>query len=311
MSLKIKDAPVVLLQHLKWICEDDPEFVESAPHAKAFSMERRHWEDIVIESRTNPGLQGAVAAVSWPPPFSLPFEHVFFAPDTVAPIPRTSESGFQFVGCLCSCADLTIVGLMPEGNIRLEPAYVDGQRDPKVWPRLKDLVFAVVKMLEIVDSRCSTVVESRMSRASVKKAKKLLRPLGRLAAPPRDYYSIKVADRTSFKATLGMPIAHPSRSNPTYRHDVRGHWRYFVRKGPGELDMGDADRFMDRGYSLAVEDSPNLPDDLQAALTKRGITRQSGGWLAVKRTRVKPHIRGPEDAPYVPAVWRVADKEAA
>ena len=123
------------------------------------------------------------------------------------------------------------------------------------------------------------------------------------AHQPMPYYHVKLRSKTirhKIMGTLGVPY------HLTYRHDVRAHFRLRVRRGPLPLQGRDREELMqpsDSGNVYKVFEKGALPDDLQFEMTRRGLPgRRDGEWVAIMEIRVREHTKGPEDAPYIPAL---------
>lgn len=92
----------------------------------------------------------------------------------------------------------------------------------------------------------------------------------------------------------------------SHRWDVRAHERVRVRRGP--LPVADSLRrdLLRRGYRLFETDITE--DDTLEKLRKRGLRGKGPEeWVAVLTSWVDEHMKGPETAPYVPAVRHFKD----
>ena len=88
-----------------------------------------------------------------------------------------------------------------------------------------------------------------------------------------------------------------------HRIDVAGHWRMRIQRGELPIDNRLFDDLIDkRGYQFFYEYGEE-PFEALVSLNRRGIRPcGQGEWLAIKRTWIRSHERGPKDGPKVPAV---------
>lgn len=120
---------------------------------------------------------------------------------------------------------------------------------------------------------------------------------------PKPYYVLRMSNK------LLEEQERSSASGPSfryaYRFDVRGHERVKVQRGPLPISPETEEKLRKRGYQVFLLD---IEDDYLRKLFQRHITpKRPDEWIAVKSTWVKPHQKGPENAPLVPAL-RVTGK---
>lgn len=93
------------------------------------------------------------------------------------------------------------------------------------------------------------------------------------------------------------PVHHAS---PSFRFDVRSHDRIFLHRGEAPVEPAIAKRLEKRGYMFFTD---AWPAGLAEACRSRGHEDpQKGEWLAIRVVKVKAHLKGPEDAEYVPSL---------
>ena len=165
--------------------------------------------------------------------------------------------------------------------------------------------WTVPTFLELIEEYKTVALEPmRVHRDLRKKLKKLKGGTRKSwAHQPMPYYHVKLRSKTirhKIMGTLGVPY------HLTYRHDVRAHFRLRVRRGPLPLQGRDREELMQpsaSGNVYKVFEKGALPDDLQFEMTRRGLPgRRDGEWVAIMEIRVREHTKGPEDAPYIPAL---------
>lgn len=140
----------------------------------------------------------------------------------------------------------------------------------------------------------SSTVRSERDRSS----KKLSVPL----PIPRPYYVVKLKQSTvNREEKKGQ-----SRKSweLTYRHDVRGHYRVLVERGPLPLKGEDADKLTKRGYRI-YGPRPVKAYDRRRLIQRGHALPRRDEWVAMLVIWIRSQIRGPEDAPYIPSI-RVA-----
>ena len=139
---------------------------------------------------------------------------------------------------------------------------------------------------------------AHQARSMTNPSKEVVRP----PIPPPFYLvnlQSKVVER-DFRRTI------PRRQRMEYQHSfsVRGHERVRVRRGPLPLSEEDREALHARKYDIYT--LAPLSQRHAQLLADRGIQgKRTGEWMAILVSWVKDHRRGPDNAPFVPAV-RVA-----
>ena len=120
-------------------------------------------------------------------------------------------------------------------------------------------------------------------------------------SPPM-YYGVMLRDNVVFTSSVEDQFEEGvRRCYADFRSDVRGHERCRIRRGPIPMDLGKRQKLLGRGYKL-YEHVMDLEAGDEKRLRERGTPfKQRGEWLAIKTTWVDAYIKGPEDAPYIPA----------
>jgi hypothetical protein len=168
---------------------------------------------------------------------------------------------------------------------------------PGPWP------WVVRALLGAIDDKRTVLVEADRGgigfRREAARARKALR--SPWAPPP--FYVVTLREKLRVVGPESGERTGAPHHAPGYRYDVRGHERLRVARGWLPLDAGRQRGLERRRYRVYVGD---LDDWAGERLGIKGLPhRQAGEWIAILSTRVKPHQRGPEDGPLVPAVRRV------
>jgi hypothetical protein len=177
-------------------------------------------------------------------------------------------------------------------SVMAAEVYEFGECQPSNIPFgwLLYLYLAAMSQVPPVASKvdCSSVSARRL----VDKAAKSGAP----RRPPPPFYKVSItADR--FREIVRSATTEPKEWS--HRWDVRQHDRTRFLRGVGEVPPDKAAILLTRGYE--IDFAPG--DDVRAELAARGLPPPGEGeWIATKRWKVKEHIRGPEDKPYVPAL---------
>lgn len=119
-------------------------------------------------------------------------------------------------------------------------------------------------------------------------------------SPPAFYPIILNPDTAAAYCQAKIRSMVPKDITYSHRWDVMGHERLKIRRGLLPLDPVIEEKLFDRGYLIH---EGTLSDEDATRLAKRGIEPKSEyEWVALKVINVSPHVRGPEDKPYVPAM---------
>lgn len=128
-----------------------------------------------------------------------------------------------------------------------------------------------------------------------KKTKQLAVPL----PIPKPYYVVKLKKST---VRCDEERGAPQKSwELTFQHDVRGHDRVFVERGPLPMREEIRDKLIKRGYRIYV-DRPLKSYDKKRLLQRNHPLPRRDEWVALLVIWVKSFRKGPPDAPYVPSI---------
>jgi hypothetical protein len=164
------------------------------------------------------------------------------------------------------------------------------------------LVKIVLDAINIINSYRTYVTEQPRNLSYKLLYNKAIKRLHiKKSPPPPPFYTITLSDKIINDRYISKSHA---RIAAAYRWDVRGHERVRYQRGDLPIPKDIKDTLTLRGYKI-YEDSQ--PDEFTHELLDRRniITRQPQEWLAVKISWVTPHINGPREAPYVPAIRKV------
>lgn len=213
-------------------------------------------------------------------------------------------------------------GLDSEGQsyFMVEPIYASGrwgepEDDPStgwlhpfsVYPWL---VNAVVRIVNANDTLVKGVSPGLWDRTRGKKIKKEYRVLG--SAIPRPYYPVDLRSSTltetvssTFKAARKLVELR------SYRSMVRGHWMTKYLRGKLPLEDTVRTKLLKRrgsGSRYKIWTTVNPPDAEALEVLARHGQRgpQPGEWVATLRSWRREHVKGPEDAPFVPSTRRLS-----
>lgn len=161
---------------------------------------------------------------------------------------------------------------------------------------ISSLVFMINDYKTLVLQRPSLGDRNKVKRHGKKRGYKRL-------IPPM-YYGVMLRDNVVFTRAVQSQFSEEEirRCYQDFRSDVRGHERCRIRRGLMPLDDMTREKLRARGYTL-YEHQMDLHDDDAKRLRERGQPpKQRGEWVAIKTSWVDSYIKGPEDAPYRPAI---------
>ena len=178
-----------------------------------------------------------------------------------------------------------------------------GKEDPFILP---GILHAINDKSSVVTDAIKTPGVRRFVRTSRKFRQKT-------SPPPLAYYTVKLTEsavRQQIKSIWDSSVSSDIQYN--HRWDVRGHERLLpVKRGLlptgtlGSLLEATFDKLRSRGYRVYTTDNLSRRD--ARCLANRGIrAKQSDEWVAIKTVCVKPHVKGPEDKPYVPSIHQLS-----
>lgn len=194
----------------------------------------------------------------------------------------------------------------PSTKFQVKTTDSDFAKMVREWYKVYSLTPWVVTSLVAVVNAHRTFIEQDLRkslsyRMSYERHAKKRYELRKAIPPP--FYEVQLQDqlirhasRKSLRASFHWHLAH--------RFDVRGHERIKVVRGSLPLDPQVQHTLEKRKYVIFTLDEPDV--ETYRLLMQRGLVhKRPGEWLAVKRCWVKPFVKGPEDAPYVPSVRTV------
>lgn len=123
---------------------------------------------------------------------------------------------------------------------------------------------------------------------------------------PRPYYVVRVRHHVVREKARSVARRRLPQCPWQLRHrfDVSAHERCRIQRGPLPLDPETRAKLERRRYKIYTLEQPSAED--QRRLVKRGIApKHSHEWLAILTSQVGSFQKGPEGAPYVPAIRRV------
>jgi len=125
-------------------------------------------------------------------------------------------------------------------------------------------------------------------------------------APP-DFYQIQLRSDVFIRSGQGRG-PDTGQVVRVYRHrwDVRGHERCRVDRGLLPLDPQVKLRLQSRGYEV-FETDPLDAETYHKVVVRGHLAKKRDEWMAVLSHWVKPHVRGPEEAPYIRSVRKLMD----
>lgn len=164
----------------------------------------------------------------------------------------------------------------------------------------------VPKLIEFIVSHKTFVLEQDLSPEQRKTAKQLRKGGGRRGSPavlwiPPPYYRMRMQTKVVRDRTKRMMPTMPGRPR-TYRTDVVGHSRHYVRRGPLPLTPEQRAVLTKRQYTIYENTQP--PAELVSDLTRKGHDRKDPGeWMAVREIWIDEHMNVDNpDLPYVPGL---------
>lgn len=161
-------------------------------------------------------------------------------------------------------------------------------------------IFSV--LIDYINEHRSIVIEKRpnmndryaFKRSAKRQRSKLL---------PKPYYIVplktKVFDERlakSFNRTVGRRVV------PGHRFDVRAHERVRLQRGELPLDHKDEEKLRKRGYRIYKRPDSIQGEDARRLMERKVPALRTGEWIAILVSWVDAYVKGPDDAPYVPAV---------
>lgn len=144
-----------------------------------------------------------------------------------------------------------------------------------------------------------TADRREFGRAMRRSRKKLGMKVKKPVPPP--FYVIRVDATKLVRLKQASPGAVSSGWTLDHRIEVAGHWRLRIHRGVGDVEASLEKKLKGRKYVFYREGQ--IEPELEHMLSRRGLRMPVGDeWIAVRRTWVDKHERGPESAPLIPAV---------
>jgi len=181
------------------------------------------------------------------------------------------------------------------------------------WVATVDLApWYLSKLVEFITSNRTFIVEEDIDPARKKKIKQAYRRGAKsktkaLWIPP-PYYRLKLKDKLIQERAEDL-FENPTGRKVSYRHDVTGHERYYVRRGWLPLDPKKEKALLSRGYAIYKHTRPS-PEHSDGML-HRGIPPKLGNeWIAIKIRWIDSHISPKnKELPYIPALRTSGEKK--
>ena len=250
--------------------------------------------------------------LEWPD--HLPFETTYIGFGNGAGISRLGMQMRKFpahshgtlLGYVINEADKSIDEVIllrdPDGSKATSIAAIgwQGKYNPLSVMTLSPLV--VHTLIEFINEHKTIVVEKRPSSndryAYNKSAKRQ-----RTKLLPRPYYIVPVRAKLikeRARSTLGRIGSRPRLCG--HRYDVRGHERIRIERGTLPIKPKDEKKLLKRGYRIYTNRDRIQNDDFARMLERKVPLIRTGEWVAILVTWVDSFVKGPLDAPYIPAV---------
>lgn len=173
----------------------------------------------------------------------------------------------------------------------------------KWWSPLSMTPWVLSAVIGMINDYKTLVVEKPKTsdRMAVKRWAKKRRL--KSIRPPM-YYGIMLQDNVVFLNAVRDQFekSKDRKAYLNFQSDVRGHERCRIRRGPMPMGPRDREKYQARGYTL-YEQVMDLDSEDEKRLRERGMPlKERGEWLAIKTTWVNSYMKGPEGAPYRPAI---------
>ena len=171
------------------------------------------------------------------------------------------------------------------------------------WTRPLDLNPWIVNAIADMYNQNQTVLVRKPWSLSQKTMRERKIKADKIDLPiPKPYYTLKIrGDRVTEIADDTVQRLNKRSFQYSYQFKVQGHDRCKVRRGKLPMEPKTYAKLRDRGYVIYIFNNPGPSDAYNLARRKQPPKRKDE-WLAIKTTRVAEHTKGPEDAPFVPAL---------
>jgi hypothetical protein len=256
-----------------------------------------------------------------PLPEHLPFDQTLVVYGAGVPLsdadvlaiagPEAGEyNGLRLIADLV-CADGTVwqfcLAANEEGDIGF---FAQGLRNKDGWHSGMNLApWVIPGIIDLINSFKTVVHETPRTLGFRKRWEKYQKNVinhgrGLLHPIPPPFYKVDlkqelVEERIRERAST---MAQKHRTwQLQHRCDVRAHERIRIARGKLPLDPEIEQDLLERKYKLFTH-NPVDADTARLMLERHERPKSHDEWLAIKVSWVKSHQRGPEDAPYVPAL---------
>ena len=174
---------------------------------------------------------------------------------------------------------------------------------PYRWGHITEAIWFHV-VIEWINDHRRYIVDKKPKGYTKKMAKRGIK------APPPPYYTVLMRDDflpESFKRTADRVIQ--KELDWQHRWGVRGHEMIRVRRGDLPIAPDERTKLESRGYKIYKGGVPEeAKEDFKRLLERNVPPVESHEWLAILTTWRKPHVKGPEDKPYIPGMRKSARK---
>lgn len=272
--------------------------------------------DRAVADRMNAYYRSEEAQLPWPQ--HLPFETTYIGFGRGAALSYVGREARSFshardawlMGYVINDADRSIdelVFLEEEGGGTATSLF------PVCWQGRYELLSVVTlsplichTLIDFINEHRTIIVEKRPSsndrydfRKSGKRQRTNLLPMPYYIVPLRAKL-IQERGRQAINR-VGRPRVY------SHRYDVRGHERVRIERGVLPLDPKKEKKLLKRGYRIYTNRDHIKRDDFARMLERKVPLLRTGEWVAILVSWVESFVKGPPDAPYIPAV-RQAEK---
>jgi len=172
------------------------------------------------------------------------------------------------------------------------------------WPSPMDMMRWITPLLlDLINEYRTVVLEQKPGLGMRRDWKKSGKRQGKAMPIPRPYYIVnlkqQVIDERMRKSVRGM-----SQTPKIYGHrwDVRGHECVKIQRGTLPIDPKLETKLLKAGYRIHTMPGSIPPDDYHRMLERRHATLKQGEWIAILSWWREAFVKGPPDAPYIPAI---------
>lgn len=168
--------------------------------------------------------------------------------------------------------------------------------------------WVVTALVDLVNSYRTFAVQDTSVFYRTEYAARGKREHGMRRAVPPPFYTIRLRDE--LVRETGTTQAWRKAAKLRHRFDVRGHERIRVARGTMPLDEKLRRKLEKRKYRIFTVEP--LDQDTWRMLAERRLApKRPDEWLAIRKCWVRSFEKGPEGAPFIPAVRRVPRRRRA